>query len=79
MIVGTRSWPSWIRPELACVLATGVVATVVAILDLKLWRMDSDVLLFHVAGDSSYYLASIKGVYVNGWYLRITDLGALFC
>ncbi|MDQ3724050.1 MAG: hypothetical protein M3376_13530, partial [Actinomycetota bacterium] len=74
----TRSRPSWIRPELAWVLATAFIATVVAILDLKLWRMDPDVPLFDVSGDSSYYLASIKGVLENGWFLRNPDLGAPF-
>lgn len=74
----TRSRPSWVGPELAWVLATALVATVVATLDLKLWRMDPDVPLFDVAGDSSYYLASIKGVVENGWFLRNPDLGAPF-
>ena len=73
-----RSRPSWVGPELAWVLATALVATVVAILDLKLWRMDADVPLFDVKGDSSYYLASIKGVVENGWFLRNPDLGAPF-
>ena len=73
-----RSWPSWIRPELAWILATACVATVVAILDLKLWKMDPDVPLFDVSGDSSYYLASIKGVLENGWFLSNPDLGAPF-
>ena len=74
----TRSRPAWIGPELAWVLVTALVATVVAIVDLKLWRMDPDVPLFDVAGDSSYYLASIKGVIENGWFLRNPDLGAPF-
>ena len=74
----TRSWPSWIRPELAWALATAFVATAVAILDLKLWRMDPDVPLFTVSGDSSYFLATVKGVLENGWYLRNPDLGAPF-
>lgn len=74
----TLSRPSWIRPELACALATALVATIVAILDLKLWRMDPDVPLFDVSGDSSYYLASIKGVIENGWFLNNPDLGAPF-
>ena len=66
------------RPELAWVLATAFLATVVAILDLKLWRMDPDVPLYDVAGDSSYYLASIKGVVEHGWFLHNPDLGAPF-
>lgn len=40
--------------------------------------MDPDVPLFDVSGDSSYYLASIKGVLENGWFLRNPDLGAPF-
>lgn len=59
-------------------LATAFVATVVAIVDLELWRMDADVPLFDVAGDSSYYLASIKGVLENGWFLHNADLAAPF-
>ena len=74
----TRSRPSWIGPELAWVLATALVATVVAILDLKLWRMDPGVPLFDVSGDSSYFLASIKGVLENGWFLHNPDLAAPF-
>jgi len=74
----TRSLPSPIGRELAWVLATAFVATVVAIVDLKLWRMDPDVPLFDVAGDSSYYLATIKGVLENGWFLHNPDLGAPF-
>lgn len=66
------------RPELGWVLAPAFLATVVAILDFKLWRMDPDVPLFDVSGDSSYYLASIKGVLENGWFLRNPDLGAPF-
>ena len=74
----TRSRPSWIPSELAWVLATAFVATAVAILDLKLWRMDPDVPLFDAAGDSSYYLVSIKGVLEHGWFLNNPDLGAPF-
>ena len=73
-----RSRPPGLRPELAWHLATAVVAAVVAIVDLKLWRMDPDVPLANVAGDSSYYLASIKGVLENGWFLHNPDLGAPF-
>ena len=74
----TRSRSSRIRPELAWALATALVATVVATVDFKLWRMDLDVPLFDVSGDSSYYLASIKGVLENGWFLHNPDLGAPF-
>ncbi|HVF78901.1 MAG TPA: hypothetical protein VNA28_11435 [Solirubrobacteraceae bacterium] len=73
-----RSRPSWNRSELAWVLATAFVATVVAILDLKLWRMNPDVPLFDVTGDSSYYLVSIKGVLEHGWFLHNPDLAAPF-
>ncbi|HEV2776400.1 MAG TPA: hypothetical protein VGV90_12470 [Solirubrobacteraceae bacterium] len=74
----TRSRPSWIGPELAWGLATAFVATVVAIVDLRLWRMDPDVPLFDVSGDSSYYLATLKGVLDNGWFLHNPDVGAPF-
>ena len=73
-----RSRPSWNGPELAWGLATALVATVVAIFDLKLWNMDPGVPLFDVSGDSSYYLATIKGVLENGWFLYNPDLGAPF-
>jgi phosphoglycerol transferase len=74
----TRTRPAWIGPELAWVVATAFVAALVAFFDLKLWRMDPDVPLFAVEGDSSYYLASIKGVLENGWFLHNPDLGAPF-
>jgi phosphoglycerol transferase len=74
---GIRSRPPWL-PELGWVLATALVATVVAIVDLKLWKMDPDVPLFDVKGDGAYYLASVKGVVENGWFWHNPDLGAPF-
>lgn len=72
-----RERPPWL-PELLWVLATALVATIVAIVDLKLWRMDPDVPLFDVNGDGAYYLASVKGVVENGWFWHNPDLGAPF-
>jgi phosphoglycerol transferase len=62
--------------ELLWVLATALVATVVAIVDLKLWKMDPHVPIFSPAGDASYYLATIKDVVEHGWFWHNPDLGA---
>lgn len=72
-----RSRPPWL-PELLWVAATALVTTLVAIVDLRLWKMDPDVPLFSVDGDGAYYLASVKGVVENGWFWRNADLGAPF-
>lgn len=72
-----RSRPPWL-PELLWVLATALVATIVAIVDLKLWRMDPDVPIFDVTGDGTYYLATVKGIVENGWFWTNPDLGAPF-
>jgi phosphoglycerol transferase len=72
-----RSRPGWL-PDLVWVLATACLATVLAIVDLKLWRMDPDVPLFDIKGDGGYYLASVKGVVENGWFWHNPDLGAPF-
>jgi hypothetical protein len=69
--------PPWL-PELLWVLATALVATIVAIVDMKLWRMDADVPLFDVRGDGAYYLATVKGVVEHGWFWHNPDLGAPF-
>jgi phosphoglycerol transferase len=76
-----RSRPSWtpqLKADLAWALATAFVATVVAIVDLKLWRMDPHVPIFDVTGDGSYYLATVKDVVENGWFWHNPDLAAPF-
>ena len=72
-----RRRPPWLR-ELAWVLATAFVATVVTIVDLKLWKMDADVPIFGASGDGAYYLATVKNVVENGWFWHNPDLGAPF-
>lgn len=72
-----RSRPAWL-PEVVWVAATALVTTLVAIADLRLWRMDPDVPLFSVDGDGAYYLASVKGVVENGWFWHNPDLAAPF-
>ena len=59
-------------------LATAVVATVVAIVDFKLWKMDADVPIFGADGDGAYYLATVKTVVEHGWFWHNPDLGAPF-
>ncbi len=54
------------------------MASVVAIVDLKLWRMDPNVPIFDPKGDASYYMATIKGVVEHGWFWHNPDLGAPF-
>ncbi len=66
------------RVELIWALVTALVATLVAVLDLKLWRMDPHVPLFDPTGDASYYMATIKGVLEHGWFWHNPDLGAPF-
>ena len=59
-------------------IATALVATLVAIVDLKLWKMDADVPLFGADGDAGYYLATVKNVVEHGWFWHNPDLGAPF-
>jgi len=76
-----RSRPSWtpeLRADLAWALATAVVATLVAIVDLKLWRIDPHVPIFDITGDGAYYLATVKDVVENGWFWHNPDLAAPF-
>ncbi|MEA2224454.1 MAG: hypothetical protein QOH83_2830, partial [Solirubrobacteraceae bacterium] len=72
-----RPRPAW-RPELVWILATALAATVVAIVDLKLWKMHAHVPIFDVRGDGAYYLATVKDVVENGWFWHNPDLGAPF-
>jgi phosphoglycerol transferase len=62
--------------ELLWVLATALVATIVAVIDLKLWKMDAHVPIFDPSGDGNYYLATIKDVVEHGWFWHNPDLGA---
>ena len=59
-------------------LATALVATVVAIVDLELWKMDAQVPIFGADGDAGYYLATVKDVVEHGWFWHNPDLGAPF-
>ncbi len=64
--------------ELLWGLATAVVAIAIAIVDLKLWRIDAHVPIFGANGDGAYYLATVKDVVENGWFWRNPDLAAPF-
>jgi phosphoglycerol transferase len=64
--------------ELLWILATALVATLVAIVDLKLWKMDPHVPIFDISGDGTYYMATIKDVVEHGWFWHNPDLGAPF-
>lgn len=59
-------------------LATALLATVITVVDLKLWKMDADVPLFGADGDAGYYLATVKNVVEHGWFWHNPDLGAPF-
>ena len=59
-------------------LATALLATVVAVVDLKLWKLDADVPMFGADGDAGYYLATVKNVVEHGWFWHNPDLGAPF-
>jgi len=64
--------------ELLWALATALAATVVAVVDLKLWRMSAHVPLFGADGDNAFFLATVKDVVEHGWFVRNPDLGAPF-
>ena len=64
--------------ELLWVLATALIVTLVAIVDLELWKMSPGVPLFGSTGDSGYFLASVKGVVEHGWFWSNPDLGTPF-
>ena len=67
------------RTELLWGLATALLAALVAIVDLKLWKMDPRVPIFGSSGDIAYYLATVKDVVSNhGWFWHNSDLGAPF-
>jgi phosphoglycerol transferase len=59
-------------------LATALAATVVAIVDLKLWKMSTHVPLFGADGDGAFFLAAVKDVVEHGWFVSNPDLGAPF-
>lgn len=65
--------------ELLWVLATALIATLVAIVDLELWKMDPHVPLFGTSGDVAYYLATVQDVVSDhGWFWHNDNLGAPF-
>jgi hypothetical protein len=73
-----RTRPPWL-PELVWVVTTALVATVVAVIDLELWRMDARVPIFGAGGDAAYYLATVKDVVSDhGWFWHNGDLAAPF-
>ncbi|MGH2943508.1 MAG: hypothetical protein ACRDLN_12125, partial [Solirubrobacteraceae bacterium] len=75
---GARTRPPWL-PELVWILATALVASVVAVIDLELWKMDPHVPIFGGSGDAAYYLATVKDVVSDhGWFWHNGDLAAPF-
>lgn len=69
--------PPWLR-ELLWVLATALAATLVTILDLRLWRASAGVPIFGSVNDASFSLASVKDVVEHGWFVHNPDLAAPF-
>lgn len=69
--------PPWLR-ELIWVLATALVATLVAAVDLELWRASAGVPLFGASGDTGFFLSAVKSVVEHGWFTYNPDLAAPF-
>ena len=67
----------WLR-ELVWILATALVATLVTIVDLKLWRMSASVPISGALNDTSFFLATVKDVVEHGWFWNNPDLAAPF-
>ena len=67
----------WLR-ELVWILATALVATLVTIVDLKLWRMSASVPISGAYNDTSFFLATVKDVVEHGWFWNNPDLAAPF-
>lgn len=67
--------PSWLA-ELLWVLATALVATLVTIVDLKLWDASLHIPIAGAFNDATFFLASVKDVVEHGWFTHNPDLGA---
>jgi hypothetical protein len=67
--------PSWL-PELLWVLGTALAATLVTIVDLRLWDASLHVPLEAAINDTNFFLASVKDVVEHGWFTHNPDLAA---
>jgi phosphoglycerol transferase len=72
VLVRRRPWLG----ELAWVIGTALVAMLVTIVDLALWRMSPSVPLYGESFDSTFFLTSVKGVVEHGWFTHNPDLAA---
>ena len=71
------SRPSWLR-ELLWVLGTALVATLVTVIDLKLWDASLSVPISGAFNDATFFLSAVKGVVEHGWFWHNPDLAAPF-
>jgi phosphoglycerol transferase len=69
--------PPWLG-ELLWVLGTALVATLVTVVDLKLWNASAHVPISSAGGDANFFLASVKDVVVHGWFWHDPGLAAPF-
>lgn len=67
----------WLR-ELLWVLGTALVATLVTIIDLKLWDASASIPISGAFNDATFFLSAVKGVVEHGWFWHNPDLGAPF-
>jgi len=68
--------PPWLA-ELLWVLGTAFVAMLAAVVDLRLWDASLHIPFANApAGDSTFFLASVKGVVEHGWFIHNPDLAA---
>jgi phosphoglycerol transferase len=69
--------PSWLG-ELLWVLGTALTATLVTIIDLKLWDASMSVPISGAFNDATFFLSAVKGVVEHGWFWHNPDLAAPF-
>jgi hypothetical protein len=67
----------WLR-ELLWVLGTALAATLVTIIDLKLWDASMSIPISGAFNDATFFLSAVKGVVEHGWFWHNPDLGAPF-
>jgi phosphoglycerol transferase len=67
--------PLWL-PELLWVLGTALAATLVTVVDLRLWDASMRVPIDAAINDASFFLASVKDVVEHGWFTHNPDLAA---
>ncbi len=69
--------PPWLR-ELVWILATALVATLLTVVDLELWRASASVPISGAYNDTSFFLSTVKDVVEHGWFWHNPDLAAPF-